>query len=147
MQQTDFSDVMFNADNGKYWPCKKPNSLLQYIHTQSNHPPNIKKQLPKMIEKRLSGISRNQEEFDRAKPAYAQALEKSRYKQKLEFQTENSSRKRYRKRNITWFKPPFSNNVSTNIGRKVLNVLDTHSPPNHKLHSSCNRNCVKFRYS
>ena len=59
-----------------------------------------------MIEKRLSGISYNQGEFDKAKPAYAQALEKSGYKQKLEFQTENS-RRRQRKWNITWFNPPF----------------------------------------
>ena len=147
MQQTDFLDVTFNADNGKYWPYKKPNSQLQYIHTQSNHPPNIKKQLPKMIEKRLSGISYNQEEFDRAKPAYAQALEKSGYKQKLEFQTENSSKRRQRKRNITWFNPPFSDNVSTNIGRKFLNLLDKHFPPDHKLHPICNRSCVKVSYS
>ena len=147
MLQTDFLDVMFHVDNGKYWPYKKPNSQLQYIHTQSNHPPNIKKQLPKMIEKRLSGISCNQEEFDRAKPAYAQTLAKSGYKQKLEFQTKNSSRKRHRKRNITWFNPPFSNNVSTNIGRKLLNLLDKHFPPNHKLHPICNCNCAKVSYS
>ena len=147
MQQTDFLDVTFNADNGKYWPYKKPNSQLQYIHTQSNHPPNIKKQLPKMIDKRLFGISYNQEEFDRAKPAYAQALDKSGYKQKLEFQTENSSRRRQRKRNITWFNPPFSDNVSTNIGRKFLNLLDKHFPPDHKLHPICNRSCVKVSYS
>ena len=83
-----------------------------------------------MIEKRLSGISCNQEEFDRAKPAYAQALEKSAHKQKLEIQTENSSRKRHRKRNITWFNPSFSNSVSANIGRKFLHLLDKHfSPP------------------
>ena len=100
-----------------------------------------------MIEKRLSGISCNQEEFDREKPAYALALEKTGYKQKLEFQTENSSKRRRRKRNITWFNPPFSNNVSTNIGRKFLNQLDKHFPPNHKLHPICNRNCVKVSYS
>ena len=53
MHQTDFLDVTFNASTGKYWPFRKPNSILQYIHTQSNHPPNIRKQLPTMIEKRL----------------------------------------------------------------------------------------------
>ena len=101
-----------------------------------------------MIEKRLSGISCNPEEFDRAKLAYAQALEKSGYKQKLEFQTENSSRKRHRKRNITcWFNTTFSHNVSTNIGRKFLNLLDKHFPSNHKLHPICNHNCVKVSYS
>ena len=66
---------------------------MQCIHTQLNHPPNIKKQLPKMIEKRLYGILRDHEEFNRAKPAYAQAPEKSGCKQKLEFQAENNSRK------------------------------------------------------
>ena len=139
MQQTDFLDVTFNVDNGKYWPYKKSNSQLLYIHTQPNHSPNIKKHLFKMIEKRLSGISCNQEEFDRAKPAYSQALEKSGYKQKLEFQTKNSSRKRHRKRNSTWFNSPFINNVSTNIGRKILNLLYKHFPPN------CN--CKEVSYS
>ena len=53
MQKPDYLDVMFNAYNGKYWPYEKPNSQLQYIHIQS---PDIKKQLLKMIEKRLSGL-------------------------------------------------------------------------------------------
>ena len=52
MHQTDFLDVTFNASTGKYWPFRKPNSILQYIHTQSNHPPNIRKQLPTTIEKK-----------------------------------------------------------------------------------------------
>ena len=47
MQQTDFLDVTFNADNGKYWPYKKPNSQLQYIHTQSNHLPLSKSNFPR----------------------------------------------------------------------------------------------------
>ena len=92
-----------------------------------------------MIEKKLSGISCDQEEFDRAIPAFAPALEKSGYKQKLEFQTKNSNRKRHRKRNITWFNPPFSNNVSTNTGRKFLNLIDKHFSRDHKLHPICNR--------
>ena len=100
-----------------------------------------------MIEKRLSGISCKQEEFDKAKSAYAHALEKSGYQQKLEFQTENSARKRHRKRNFTWFISPFSNNVSTNIGRKFLIQLDKHFLPNHKMHPICSCNCVKVSYS
>ena len=43
MHQTDFLDVIFNASTGKYWPFRKLNSILQYIHTQSNHPLNIRK--------------------------------------------------------------------------------------------------------
>ena len=37
--------------------------------------------------------------------------------------------------------------MSTNIGRKIFNLLDKHFPPNHKLHPICNRNCVKVSYS
>ena len=48
---------------------------------------------------------------------------------------------------ITWFNPPFSNNVSTNISRKFLNLLDKHFLSNHKLHRICNLNCVKVSYS
>ena len=47
MQQTDFLDVTFNADNGKYWPYKKPNLQLQYIYTQSNHLPSSKSNFPR----------------------------------------------------------------------------------------------------
>ena len=74
MHQTDFLDVTFNASTGKYWPFRKPNFILQYIHTQSNHPPNTRKQLPTMIEKRLSSIACNENEFNIATPAYKQPL-------------------------------------------------------------------------
>ena len=54
------------------------------------------------------------------------------------------------KRNITWFNPPFSNNVSTNIRKKkkFVSLLDKHfsPPPDHKPHIICNRNCVKVSY-
>ena len=44
--QTDFLDVTFNLDTGKYWPYKKPENQPLYINTKSNHPPPIKKQPP-----------------------------------------------------------------------------------------------------
>ena len=69
MEQIDFLDCHAQRGNGEYWAYKKSNSQLQYIHTESTYPPNIKKRLPEMIEKRLFGTSCNQKEFDRAKPA------------------------------------------------------------------------------
>ena len=142
-----FLDVTFNASTGKYWPFRKPNSILQYIHTQSNHPPNIKKQLPTMIEKRLSSIACDENEFNKAAPAYNQAIEKSSYKHNLVFQATKTENPRNRKRNITWFNPPFSNNVSTNVGKKFLRLLDKHFPHNHKFYPILNRNWVKISYS
>ena len=41
----------------------------------------------------------------------------------------------------------FSIIVSTNMGRKFLNLLDKHTPSHHKLHLICNRNCMKVSYS
>ena len=147
MHQTDFLDVTFNASTGKYWPFRKLNSILQYIHTQSNHPSNIRKQLPTMIEKRLSSIACDKNEFNKAAPTYNQALEKSGYKHNLAFQATKTEKTRNRKRNITWFNPPYSNNVSTNAGKNFLRLLDKHFPPNHKFHPIFNRNCVKISYS
>ena len=150
MHQTDFLDVTFNASTGKYWPFRKLNSILQYIHTQSNHPPNIRKQLPTMIEKGLFSIACDENEFNKAAPACNQALEKSRYKYNLVFQATKTEKPRNRKRNITWFNPPFSNNVSTNVGKKIkkfLRLLNKHFPPIHKFYPILNRNCVKISYS
>ena len=111
MHQIDFLDVTFNASTGKYWPFHKPISILQYIHTQLNQPPNIRKQLPTMIEKRLSSIACDENEFNKTAPANNQALEKSGYKQNLVFLATKTEKSRNRKCNFTWFNLPFSNNV------------------------------------
>ena len=42
-------DVTFNLTDGTYKPCHKPDNKISYINIQSNHPPNIIKQLPKII--------------------------------------------------------------------------------------------------
>ena len=45
--QTDFLDVAFNLETQKFWPCQKSGDQLFYISIRSNHPFNIKKELPK----------------------------------------------------------------------------------------------------
>ena len=55
--ETDFLDVTFNLDTGKYFPFRKPNSNPIYIHAKSNHPSSIIKDLPNMVNKRLSDLS------------------------------------------------------------------------------------------
>ena len=47
-------DVTFNLSDGTYRPYQKPDNIIQYIHSDSNHTPNIIKQIPETIEKRLS---------------------------------------------------------------------------------------------
>ena len=52
-----------------------------------------------------------------------------------------------RKRKIIWFNPPFSLNVSTNIGKKFFSLLGKHFPKTHQLHKLLKRNNVKVSYS
>ena len=76
----NFLDITFNLSNNTYKPYKKPNDKLQYIHTSSNHPPQIIKQLPQSISKRLSTNSSSNEIFNESKYEYEEALQQSGYK-------------------------------------------------------------------
>ena len=48
---------------------------------------------------------------------------------------------------MIWFKPPYSINVTTKVGKFFLSSIDKHFPPHHKLHKLFNRNNVKISYS
>ena len=51
-----------------------------------------------------------------------------------------------RKRPITWFNPPYSLNVATNVAQEFLKLIDIHFPPRNPLHSVINRTTVKVSY-
>ena len=146
LTQVNFLDVTFNIKKGKFWPYRKPNSEILYINKSSNHPENIKKELPKMINKRLNEISCNKEEFEKVKNEYEDALKKSGFDEKLEYKKINK-KKRNRTRKIIWFNPPFDSNVNINVGKLFLNLLDKHFPKDHKYHKLFNRNTIKISYS
>ena len=75
----NYLDVTFNLNDGSYRPYHKQNDEINYIHTGLNHPPNIIKQLPRAIEKRLSNISSSKQIFDNAVKPYQEALRKGGY--------------------------------------------------------------------
>ena len=52
-----------------------------------------------------------------------------------------------RKRNVIWFNPPFNQNVTTNVARNLLDLVDKHFPQHHRYHKLFNRNNVKTSYS
>ena len=136
-----------NLNTGKYSPYHKENDTPLYINTKSNHPPCIIKELPKMIENRLSSISSDREEFEKAKDIYQDALSKSGYNHQLQYQERKEHKKKSRSRNIIWFNPPFSQNVTTNIGQKFFKLLRKHFPKGHKFHKLFNQNSIKLSYS
>lgn len=105
-----------------------------------------------MVAKRISNLSSNKQEFEKAFPPYQKALNQSGYKNKQEYIPEhcydnNNEKKSTRKRNITWFNPPYSANVATKIGKQFFKLLDKHFPPHHKLYKICNKNTIKLSYS
>ena len=119
----NFLDVTFNIRKGTYMPYMKPNDSPVYINAQSDHPPSIKASLTKSISRRLSTISCDQATFDKSTKVYQEALQKSGFKEKLEFQNttdstpEEQARHHNRKRKIIWFNPPFSESIKSNVGR------------------------------
>ena len=114
---------------------------------------NIIKQISKTIEERISKHSSTEEIFNEAAKVYEEALKKSGYNSKLEYNPINRQidnehvESRNRKRKIIWFNPQFSKNVSTKIGHYFLNLLDKHFPKEHRYHRIFNRNNVKISYS
>ena len=100
-----------------------------------------------MIEKRISSLFCDEEEFNKAKKYYENALTKSGYNVKLNYNTSTSNNKTSRKRKILWFNPPFSKNVRTNVGGIFLSLIKKHFPSHSKLHKLFNKNNVKVSCS
>ena len=115
----NFLDVNFDLKNGKY---RKPNDDPLYINRYSNHPPSIIRQLPTSINKRIALLSSDEKTFMESAPAYQNALDHSNFNHDLNSPQQT---RRNRQRNIIWFNPPFSMNVSTNIGRVIFLTLLT----------------------
>ena len=126
----------------------KPNNRIVYINKQSNHPPSIIRNIPAAVNKRLCSISSSEAEFSAAIPPYQEALAASGFDHTLKYEdTEKiGPKKRNRGRRITYFNPPYSANVDTNIGAKFLNLIDTCFPQGNPLRKIINRNTVKLSY-
>ncbi len=145
----NFLDVTLDLNKGTHEPYLKPNNKPLYVHNESNHPPSIIKNIPLAINKRLNELSSNKESFDKASPEYQRALEKSGYNYDLKYEATNNqaTERRSRRRNITWYNPPFSKNVATNVGRKFRNIVKESFKSGHPLQKIFNKNTLKISYS
>ena len=146
IKSTEFLDIWFDLETGTYKPYRKKNDIPVYINIHSNHPQSIKKQLPNMIENRLSSLSSSIEMFETEQTIYDDALHRAGYKTKLVYQNETIDKaRRKRHRNILWFNPPYSQSVKTNIGSKFLSLIDKHFK-NSPLHKYFNKKTIKISY-
>ena len=122
----NYLDVTLNLQDGTFRPYHKPNDQIQYIHKESNHPPNIIKRIPVSIGTRLSNLSSTEIIFKESTTHYENNLRQSGYNKKLTYKpTDTNHQKRSKhKRKIIWFNPPFSKSVSTKVGKSFLSLLD-----------------------
>ena len=100
-----------------------------------------------MIGRRISELSANRNVFTAEAPAYHHALKEAGYDHQLQYTEKPVTKKRTRKRKVIWFNPPWNDEVSTNIAKKFLAMLDRHFPKGSELHRYFNRNTIKVSYS
>jgi hypothetical protein len=101
-----------------------------------------------MINNRISDLSCDHDEFEKAKPPYESALRSNGFTADLTYPNKDKrakSRKK-RKRNIIWFNPPYNQQVKTNIGTIFLKLVRKHFPHNHKYSKIFNTNTIKLSY-
>ena len=107
-------------------PYKKPIDKLIYIDVSSNHPPQIKKQVTKIISDRLSRNSSNGDTFNNTKLEYEKALKKCGHTTNLTYTPpdhEQNKKRQKRQCKIIWFNPSFNLDVSTNVAKIFLNLI------------------------
>ena len=152
LNTVDFLDVTFNLTNETFEQYRKPNDTPLYINKGSNHPPHVLNNLASAINKRLSGISANNELFEKHKAEYERALEKSGHQHQLTFNSQAQSqpdnqKRRKRQRDVIRFNPPFNKNLKTQLGKSFLSLITKHFPKNHILYPIANRKVLKISYS
>jgi len=142
-------DVTISSETGTFKPFRKPNSSTTYVNKCSNHPPSILKNIPGMIERRLSSISSSEKEFNEAKGMYQHALDRAGYNSEIKYMKPDKKvkKRKTRRKEKIWYNPPFSKNVSTKIGKEFFNLIRIHFPPQHKLHRLINKRTVSMSYS
>ena len=145
LKQTDFLDIFLNLETSIYKPYRKDNSLPTYINSMSNHPRNIKRNLPQMISDRIANLSSSKQIYDDEIKPYKESLLSVGYKQQLTYNRQGPKKKK-RQRKIIWFNPPFSKTVKTNIGAQFLKLIDKHFKGS-VLEQYFNRKTIKVSYS
>ena len=84
-------DVKLDISTGSFAPYSKPNSKLLYVNANCNHPKNIIRSIPKIINDRLTKRSSSEKEFDENKNEYERALKESGYDAKLTYVPQNAN--------------------------------------------------------
>ena len=96
-----YLDVNLDLETGLYKPFRKPGDKPLYVSAFSNHPPQILKNIPAGIERRLSDNSANQAVFNEAIPVFQAELDRCSYKHQLQYRprpVDSNKKKKNRKK-------------------------------------------------
>ena len=74
----NYLDLTLDLNKGTYKPYRKSNEPPIYIHTSSNHPQSIIKQIPKGISRRITDNSTNENIFNKEKNTLRKCLKNKR---------------------------------------------------------------------
>ena len=100
-----------------------------------------------MVEKRISIISCDADEFNKVKDVYQKALKDSGFEEGIEYKPPTQRRQHTRTRKVIWFNPPYNASVETDIGRKFIGIVKKHFTRTHKYYKIFNKNTLKISYS
>ena len=89
--ETYFVDASFNLNTRKYFPFKKWNNASLYIHSKSNHPSSIIKQLQSITNKLISNLPCDETECNKTKITYKTPFKNSGYHPRIQEKIEIGS--------------------------------------------------------
>ena len=144
--------MTFDLNKNIYKTFRKPNNSPIYINKISNHSPNILKQLPNSIAKRMSETSSSEQIFNKSIKIYSKALKESGFMDEPKYlpnevQELGNNNRRKRRRKIILFNPPYSKNGKINVGKVFLKLLKKHLQISHILQKMFNKNTVNISYN
>ena len=99
-----------------------------------------------MTNKRLSEITCDQNEFNKAKPLYEEAISESNQKASLRFDNSQYNNKRNISSKVIRFNSPFTRNFTMNICKTYLKPVKQDFPKHHKMNETFNKNTEKLIY-
>ena len=111
-------DVTLNLNDGSFRPWDKSDDVIQYINKEFNHHPNLIKQLPASIVKRISSNSFDEKIFQESSIYYEDTWNKATYIDKVAYHVPSASnqenKNKNRQRNFVWFNVPCSKSHNKN---------------------------------
>ena len=93
----NYLDVTLNLNDGTFRPSHGPSDQMQYIHTESNNPPNIIKHIPATIEACLSNLSSTETIFKESTTHYKNNLWQSGYNKKLSYKPTDTKHQKHQR--------------------------------------------------